>query len=170
MAKTLEDRTKKVFRPTHLLDGSTVHYLWPLTGDQRREAGRHEQTIAAAARCIIALGWGIDAAVGDARLVDTEHAAGLAGNGGKRWVPGRIGSPGLRLPVSGTLDALITRHAAFLDRFKDDVFRPVPLLHKFATAAYGRATDVPDRPAAFSVLEPILADQLQPFRAVVLSG
>jgi CRISPR-associated protein Csb2 len=33
---TFEDRTKKVFRPTHLLDGSTVHYLWPLSDDQRR--------------------------------------------------------------------------------------------------------------------------------------
>ncbi len=157
---TFEDRTKKVFRPTHLLDGSTIHYLWPLTDDQRREAGRHELTITAAARCIVALGWGIDAAVGDARLVDAEQAAALAGNGGERWVPGRGGggSSGLRLPVSGTLDALITRHAAFLDRLKDDVFRSVPPLREFTTTAYGRAADISPRPFAAFILRPLDKD------------
>lgn len=157
---TFEDRTKKVFRPTHLLDGSTVHYLWTLTDDQRREAGRHEPTITATARCVVALGWGIDAAVGDARLVDAEQAAALAGNGGERWVPGRGGggSPGLRLPVSGTLDALITRHAAFLDRLKDDVFRPVTPLREFTTTAYGRVSDIPPRPFAAFILRPLDKD------------
>lgn len=157
---TFEDRTKKVFRPTHLLDGSTVHYLWSLTDDQRREAARHEPTIAAAARCIVALGWGIDAAVGDARLIDAEQADALAGGGGggERWVPGRIGSPGLRLPVPGTLNALITRHAAFLDRLKDDVFRPVPPLRKFTTTAYGQASDIPPRPFAAFILRPLDKD------------
>lgn len=156
---TFEDRTKKVFRPTHLLDGSTVHYLWELkTDDQRCEAARHEPTIAAAARCIVALGWGIDAAVGDARLVDAAQAAALAGKGGEHWVPGRIGSPGLRLPVSGTLDALITRHATFLDRLKDDIFRSVPPLREFTTTAYGRASDIPPRPFAAFILRPLDRD------------
>ncbi|MEP0847602.1 MAG: type I-U CRISPR-associated protein Cas5/Cas6 [Phycisphaerae bacterium] len=150
-----EDRTKKVFRPTHLLDGSTVHYLWPLTDDQRREAGRYEPTIASAARCIVALGWGIDAAIGDARLIDDSEAVRLTG---ERWTPGRVGTPGLRVPVRGTLDALIDRHAKFLDRLKDGVFHPVPPLRAFTTAAYRRASDLPDRPFAAFLLRPLHND------------
>ena len=152
---TFEDRTKKVFRPTHLLDGQTVHYLWPLHETHEREARRHEPILAAAARCIVALGWGIDAAIGDARVVDATDAD--APNG-ERWEPGRLGTPGLRLPVSGTLDALMTKHAAFLDRLKDGVFHPVPPLREFTTADYRRATDLPDRPFAAFILRPLDKD------------
>lgn len=152
---TFEDRTKKVFRPTHLLDGLTLHYLWPLTDDQQREAARHERTIAAAARCIVALGWGIDAAVGDARLMDGNGLTHLVG---ERWEPGRPGAPGLRLPIPGTLDALIARHAKFLDRLKDGTFHPVPPLRAFTTAAYRRASDLPERPFAAFILRPLDLD------------
>lgn len=152
---TLEDRTEKVVRPTHLLDGSTVHYLWPLADEHHHEAGRHGPTIAAAARCIVALGWGIDAAVGDARLIDDAEAAALSG---ERWITGSLGAAGLRLPVPGTLDALIDRHAKFLDRLKHRVFHPAPPLLAFTTAAYRRATDLPDRPFAAFILRPLDKD------------
>jgi CRISPR-associated protein Csb2 len=149
---TFEDRTKKSFRPTHLLDGQTVHYVWLLDETRKREIRQHEAILAAVARSIVALGWGIDAAIGDARIVDNTEAAALPG---ERWMPGRIGTSGLRVPVPDTLDALITRHAAFLDRLKDGVFRPVPPLRAFTTAAYRRATDMPLRPFAAFVLRPI---------------
>jgi CRISPR-associated protein Csb2 len=172
---TFEDRTKKVFRPTHLLDGSTVHYLWSLTEDERQAAMQHIRTLTAAARSIVALGWGIDAAIGDARVVSESEAQSLAG---ERWTPhrvgGRGGSPGLRLPVPGTLDALTVRHAAFLDRLKDGVFRPVPPLHTFITAAYRRACDAPPRPFAAFVLRPIDTDTgyaaFAPTRAVCVAA
>ena len=152
---TFEDRTMKVFRPTHLLDGSTVHYVWPLTDDHRLLASQHEPTIAAAARCIVALGWGIDAAIGDARVIDAGEAAALPG---ERWNPGQLGSPGLRLPIAGTLDSLITRHAAFLDRLKDGVFRPVQPLRVFTTADYRPTSYIPPRPFAAFVLRPLDKD------------
>lgn len=152
---TFEDRTKKVFRPTHLLDGDTVYYLWPLDETSEREARQHEPLLAGAAHCIVALGWGIDAAIGDARVVDATHADALSG---ERWEPGRIETPGLRLPVSGTLDALMTKHAAFLNRLKDGVFHPVPPLLVFATSAYRRATDLPPRPFAAFILRPLDKD------------
>ena len=154
---TFEDRTKKVFRPTHLLGNPphAVHYLWPLSGEQAAEARKHEGTIAAAARCIVALGWGIDAAIGDARLIDAGDLPELAG---ERWEPSRVGSPGLRLPVPGTLDSLIDRHASFLDRLKDGVFHPVPPLRTFRTAEYRRTTDLPPRPFAAFVLRPLDSD------------
>jgi len=148
---TFEDRTKKVFRPTYLLDGFTVHYLWPLADEQRHEAKQHEPAVAAAARCIVALGWGIDAAIGDARIIDEQ---GLAGLHGERWNPSRTGTPALRLPQGGTLDALIHRHTAFLDRLKDGVFHPVPPLRAFTTTTYRRASNLPTRPFAAFVLRP----------------
>jgi len=149
---TFEDRTKKTFRPTHLLDGDTVHYVWPLDELHEREARHHEPVLAAATRCIVALGWGIDAAIGDARVIDATQAAALEG---ERWEPGRTGSPGLRLPGPGTFAALVSRHAAFLDRLKDGVFRPVPPLREFATAVYRRSFDLPARPFAAFVLRPV---------------
>ncbi len=150
-----EDRTKKIFRPTHLLDGYTVHYLWPLDETQEREAPHHEPVLTAAARCIVALGWGIDAAVGDGRVIDASDTEAF---GGERWNPGRVGTPGLRIPVSGTLDALVRRHAAFLDRLKDGIFHPVPPVREFTTTAYLRATDLPRRPFAAFILRPLDED------------
>lgn len=170
---TFDDRTKKVFRPTHMLDGPphTVHYLWPLTDDQRREAGRHEPTIAATARCIVALGWGIDAAIGDARLIDGDDAAALQG---ERWEPGPPGTAGLRLPIPGTLDALIERHAAFIGRLRGGVFHPVPPLRAFTTAAFRRASDLPPRPFAAFILRPLDRDSgyvaFPPTRAIHLAA
>jgi CRISPR-associated protein Csb2 len=150
---TFEDRTKKVFRPTHLLDGSTIHFLWPLRDHQLSEADHHLPTLTAAARSIVALGWGIDAAIGDARLISDEDARRLSG---ERWTPqptgAAPGSPVLRLPVPGTLDALITRHDAFLARLNGGVFRPVPPLRAFATTTYRHAAILPARPFAAFVL------------------
>lgn len=149
---TFKDRTKKVFRPTHLLDGMTVHYLWPLKGAQTPDARKHEAIIAAAARSVVALGWGIDAAIGDARIIDDTEASRLSG---ERWTPGRVGTPGLRVPVAGTLDALIHRHAAFLNRLKNGVFHPVPPLRLYESTAYHRASDIPPRPFAAFILRPL---------------
>jgi CRISPR-associated protein Csb2 len=157
---TFEDRTKKVVRPTHLLDGFSVHYLWSLSEDDRQEACRHEPILAAAARSIVALGWGIDAAIGDGRLIGEEEAKSLAG---ERWTPHGVaqdhsGTPGLRIPVAGTLEALVARHAAFLGRMKNGVFHPVPSLRVFGTASYRRAQDVPGRPFAAFLLRPVDGD------------
>ncbi|HXG63029.1 MAG TPA: type I-U CRISPR-associated protein Csb2 [Planctomycetota bacterium] len=146
-----EDRVKKTFRPTHLLGGQTVHYLWPLDDVREREARLHEPAIAAMARSIVALGWGIDAAFGDARIMD---ANGLADLAGERWIPGRIGAPGLRTPVARTLDDLSARHGAFLRRLQNGVFTPVPPLRQFATVPYRRASDLPVRPFAAFLLRP----------------
>lgn len=155
---TFEDRTKKVVRPMHMLDGSTVHYLWPLGEAQEHEVRRHENTLIAAARCIVAFGWGIDAAIGDASLIDAARADAFVGRASECWQPGRVGSPGLRLPVSGSLDALKSRHAAFLDRLKGGIFNPVPPLRAFTTAVYRRATDLPPRPVAAFILRPLDRD------------
>lgn len=148
---TFEDRTRKIFRPTHLLEDTSVHYLWPLNDAHSADANRHMAIIAVAARSIVALGWGIDVAIGDARIIDDSEAERLTG---ERWTPGRVGTPGLRLPVCGTLDALIDRHAKFLDRLKGGVFTPVPPLRAFTTVTYFCASELPRRPFAAFILRP----------------
>ena len=62
-------RTMKSVRPTHLVDGTTVYYLWGLPEPHTRETANHIATLTAAARSIVALGWGIDCAIGDARIL-----------------------------------------------------------------------------------------------------
>ncbi|HMN97246.1 MAG TPA: type I-U CRISPR-associated protein Csb2 [Phycisphaerales bacterium] len=150
-----EDRTLKVFRPTYLLDGQTVHYRWPLEAPDEHEARRHEHTLVATARCIVAMGWGIDVAMGDARIVSAADPDSLVG---EQWVPGSIGPAGLRLPVSGTLDGLFARHAAFLDRLKSGIFHPVAPLRAFTTVEYRRASAVPPRHFAAFLLRPAELD------------
>jgi CRISPR-associated protein Csb2 len=71
---------------------------------------------------------------------------------------------GLRVPVSGTLDALIARHDAFLNRMPDgDRFRPVPPLTEFRVVPWRRAIEPVSRPwVAFQILRPDAA-AVRPF-------
>lgn len=151
---SFEDRTRKVFRPTHLLGEGpyTVHYVWPLGGENAELARVHEAAIRAAARSIVALGWGVDAAVGDARLVSDAEVGRL---GGERWVPGRGGGKTLRVPVAGTLDHLAVRHAGFVKRLQGGVAQAVPALRVFGTSGYRHEEDLPERPFAAFILRPV---------------
>jgi CRISPR-associated protein Csb2 len=150
-------RAMKTVRPMRLIsdssDGHMLHYLWPLSDTLGAGVDLHIRTLTAAARCIVALGWGIDAAIGDARVIDESDAQALRG---ERWRPLRVGSAGLRIPVPGTLDALSRRHVAFLHRVTDEGFAPVPTLSTFGTAEYCRSSDLPARPFAAFILRPVV--------------
>src|SRR5690606_5251911 len=114
---------------------------------------QHLRTLIATARSITHLGWGVDMVVGNAAILSGQEAAKLSG---QRWRPTSDGSGvRLRTPVPGTLDALMAKHEAFLNRLGDDGFRPVPPLTVFNTAGYRREIDLPSRPTvAFSLLKP----------------
>jgi CRISPR-associated protein Csb2 len=149
-------RTMKSVRPTYLVDGDTVHFLYPLSAAPTEEDQRSIAIVSDIARSIVALGWGIDIAVGHAEVLSGEQTAALPG---ARWMPGREGvEGGLRVPVFGTLDGLIERRARFLKRVRSDgTFDPTPPLPESAyrTIEYHRSTDPPRRPiAAFSLLKP----------------
>lgn len=142
-----DHRTEKIVRPTHLA-GDAVHYLFPLAGtcpyfDVLREA----------ARSITHLGWGIDMVAGDAAIIGEDEVAKLTG---EVWRPVPDGGgTALRVPRVGTLDALIAKHEAFLNRLSADGFKPVPPLAAFDVVHYRRATDPAARPfVAFSILKP----------------
>ncbi len=119
-----EHRTMKNVRPHGLPDDAAVHYVWQLDGD---ESGVF--TLIAAARGVIALGWGVDFVVGDGAVVDGAQLAERSANL-KVWEPRSDGRRELRAPITGTLEDLERRHAAFLLRtsFADSTLRPPPAL------------------------------------------
>jgi CRISPR-associated protein Csb2 len=131
---------------------ATVHYLWTLA-NTRSEVQEHSEALCAAARSITHLGWGVDMVAANARVITEEEAANLTG---EWWRPTEDQSArGYRVPVQGTIDALIDRYEAFLNRIGQDGFNPVPPLTAFRVVGYRRATDPPARPfAAFSLLRP----------------
>ncbi len=156
-------RTMKAVQPAHLLDSDTIHYLWPIQSEGKAEA----EKLAKIANYVVALGWGIDMAIGHAAVLSDEEVNVLRG---ERWIPGREGrEEGLRVPVPGTLDALLARHKRFLGRMRPDgTFDPTPFLPDTAYkwVEYRRVTDPLRRPiAAFSLLKPD-ASGFRPFDPV----
>jgi CRISPR-associated protein Csb2 len=90
---------------------------------------------------------------GNASVISEEESAALPG---ERWRSTEEGSAdGYRVPTKGTLNALLKRHEAFLNRLGPDGFNPVPPLTAFRVVGYRRATDPIRRQfAPFSILKP----------------
>jgi CRISPR-associated protein Csb2 len=146
-------REQKIVCPTHLA-GEAAHYLCRLP-DDLSECEKHLGTLRDAARSITHLGWGIDMVAANADVISEADADKLPG---ERWRPVEDSSaPGYRVPIPGTLNALIQKHQAFLTRLGPDGFKPVPPLSAFRVVGYRRTTDVPVRPyVAFKLLHPVL--------------
>lgn len=144
-----EHRTMKNLRPHRLPEGAVVRYAWELD-DDRSVA----HPLIAAARGVVALGWGVDLVVGDGKVTDGAGLAELSSNL-RIWEPRHDGRRSLRSPVQGTLDDLCRRHAAFLSRtsFAEPTLRPPAALSIFAITSYARADQprVPDV-AAFTLM------------------
>lgn len=156
-----EHRTMKNLRPHHLPEDTVVHYAWQIDGD-----GSSAATLVAAARSVVALGWGTDLVIGDGGIVDGAQLAGLSVPL-KLWEPRSDGLRQLRAPMKGTLDDLDRRHAAFLSRtsFAGTTLRPPPALSTFAITNYARA-DHPRRPviAGFTLMR-VESDNFRAFDA-----
>lgn len=164
-----ERLAEKVFQPHRMLkeDSPTLHYLWSLPNPLPSEVRTHIEVLSDAARSIVALGWGIDMAVGHATMMSKGQVQALSG---EQWISGREGiEDGLRVPTSGTLKALIDRHERFLNRVRPDgTFDPTPPLPESAyrRVEYRRATIPPRKTiAAFSLLKPD-ASGFRPFDTV----
>jgi CRISPR-associated protein Csb2 len=147
-ASMAQHRVEKDVRPSRLFDGDAIHYLWPLVDGKCP----YLEILAAAARSITHLGWGIDMVAADAAIITEGQAATLPG---ERCRAGLAGGIPLRVPVTGTLDALLEKHNAFLNRLGSDGFHPVPPLAAFRVASYRRDRDHVARPyTAFRLLQP----------------
>ncbi|WP_437202909.1 type I-G CRISPR-associated protein Csb2 [Planctomicrobium sp. SH664] len=143
-------RVEKDVTPTRLQTGDAVHYLWDLPDPLPAEVGDLLEILSAAARSMTHLGWGVDMLAANGSVMPTGDAAQLPG---ERWLPAaNLSGVQSRVPVRGTLDALIRRHQARLRRIERDPsgrerFHPVPPLTAFRTVAYRRASDSLARPA-----------------------
>jgi CRISPR-associated protein Csb2 len=148
-----ELKTMKTVRSVHLCGGNAVHYLFPINASDP-EFENHRNTLTDAARSIIHLGWGVDMVAGIGSVLSEADAASLPG---ERWKPVEGASAnGLRVPINGTLNDLMAKHAAFLGRLLDGGFKPAPPLSVFRVIGYRRATDPPQhRLAAFRLRHPV---------------
>jgi CRISPR-associated protein Csb2 len=146
-------RTMKTVRPRYMLDGDAVHYLWHLPDPFTDEVRGYVEALSALARSVVALGWGVDMVVGHGEIMGGEQADALRG---ERWMPESMAtSDGLRVPVQGTLDAVIQRHERFLKRLEGGAFTAPPPLSVYHMVEYRRSIDPRSRPVAiFSLLRP----------------
>jgi len=145
--------TPKAVRPTLLLTPSPIHYLWPVPDPLGDVARNHVATLRDVARSIVALGWGVDTAVGLGAMLSVGEADALPG---ERWLPASTTTEdGLRVPVQGSLQKLMQRYQSFLERLEGEGFTAPMPLSGYVTIDYRRATEGRAGPvAAFSLLEP----------------
>lgn len=146
-------KTLKTVRPTHIVGGGefpAVHYLWEIADADKAGCETHKELVFTAARDTVALGWGIDLVGGEGSLISEKDVEKLPG---EAWRPTTEPTAcRLRVPATGTVEALVARHQEFLHRLDGGGFTPVPSLSAFATVGYRRTTDVSPRPvAAFEI-------------------
>jgi len=141
-------RVEKDVRPS-CLSNDAVCYVFPLKDSDCP----HFKVIQSIMRSLTHLGWGIDMVAGDADLLNASDVAQIVG---EQWTPTRDGAGvSLRSPIPGTLDNLIRKHQAFLNRITFSGFQPVPPMSTFKITQYRRTTDpAPLTFAAFSILQP----------------
>jgi CRISPR-associated protein Csb2 len=163
-----QDRlTSKVVRPRRIGGGAggsgelpQLHYVWTVGNSQQADAEKRCAVLCREARRLVALGWGIDQAVADGRVLSDADLAVLSG---ERWYP-REGvqnvQPMLRVPKPGSLADCERAYKAFTQRIGCKrqgrgaklEYAPPDRPRCFNVVPYLRATITPPRPyAAFEL-------------------
>jgi CRISPR-associated protein Csb2 len=125
--------------------GPTLHYLWPVADDEWETAHAHVETLCQEARYLMALGWGIDQAVGVGRTLAEDAVALLNGREWRAWDRVGAGRCKLRIPVPGSLKQLEQAHESFLGRLNRNQFCPPLKVSRFESVAYFSANVLPRR-------------------------
>lgn len=157
-----EKRDAKIHRPTLMEGEPRVVYAWPLNGEPEDRISA--ATMARCARHVRALGWGIDMAVGDGAIVE---ALNNDESPVVRWIATQEPRERqLRVAVDGTLNDLLRRHGASLNRIAVDGRNPLAPLTAYSVVGYCRTTQIPMREfAAFALrpsIDPAIAEQDTP--------
>ncbi len=90
-----------------------LHYVWPIDDQSWADAHRHCDVLCQAARHLIALGWGVDQAFADGRVISEGEAMALPG---QPWYPRkgvRQVQHMLRVPKPGSLADCERAYKAF---------------------------------------------------------
>lgn len=151
----------KTVLPSRLMDGDTLHYLWRIDDHSQALDLKWIGIMVSIVRKILALGWGIDQVVGNAKILDEKSIGSLSGHRWKstgRYFPGR---DSLRVPITGSLEDLkrtYLENTAVL--VKDGVYRTKGQFRKFKKITYLRETEAPFRHyAAFEIADRISFSQ-----------
>lgn len=162
-----ERLTSKDARPHCMIGGQTVHYLWPIREGEWPSAQSYAAVLCSEARHLLALGWGIDAVVGNGRALTDDEARALRGEHWRPWAGHRSSSGTRRVPVPGTLDDLERAHESSLESVDGNLYRPPRKPSVFNAVTYLKVTGVPPRPYAAFTLEPLFGVSRRPaFRHV----
>ncbi len=140
-----ERLTSKIARPHRLLDGETIHYVWPTHERENHSVLSHAEIICNEARHILALGWGLDQVVGDGRILEDAQAAALPG---QRWQPQtstRSSRRTWRVPRDGSLEDLEQVYNSFIRRINGRSYHPPQKASRFNTVHYLTSTTMPLR-------------------------
>lgn len=141
-----QDRlTSKIAQPHRLLDGETIHYVWPIDESKDEPAVTRAAVICEEARHILALGWGIDQAVGNGRILSETEVAALPGRRWRPWNSNRTGSRAWRIPCDGSLEDLERVYNSFARRIERGNYCPPQRASRFATIHYLTSTTMPPR-------------------------
>lgn len=149
-----QDRlTSKIVRPCRLIsketdagNGLTMRYLWAIQEDEWAESRPHTEVLCREARHLIALGWGIDHAVAEGRVLADDTAAALVGRRWRAWRIRRSGQKQSRIPIDGSLQDLVMVHTSFVNRINGKRFAPPQKLRRFDAVAYLPVSTFPPRP------------------------
>src|ERR1043166_12387 len=116
--------TSKVARPHRLLNGRTLHYLWPIAEEEWPSCRSHAELLSHESRHLIALGWGIDMAMGDGQVFTADEVAALKGQRWKPWEGVWLQKNMLRVPVAGSLDNLEQSYESLLSSAAGRRYQP----------------------------------------------
>ncbi len=152
----------KVARPHRLLDGQMLHYLWPIEDKERADAEPCVNVLMQEARSLLALGWGIDMAVGNGRLLTLDEANALTGERWRPWVDYGSSEDSRRIPIEGTLTNLMNVYETRLKRFDGKLYRPPDKVSVYGTVRYLTAGAMPPRAYTAFALEPLNSELRRP--------
>ena len=156
-AKFSSLNVEKDVLPTRMVGGDSIQYIWELPDPVPDEVRGYLEIIAAAARSITHLGWGVDLVAANAKAMPDDTA--IKGN---IWRPVSGGGTPLRIPIEGTLKGLQERHGRFLTRLTGEAFSPVPPLSIFHTVGYHCPTAPDSKPAAAQPFAAFRIDSADP--------
>lgn len=154
--------TEKPVRPHRIAEEGVIHYLWPIPDDEWPGAEAHAVALCQEARRLLSLGWGIDMAFADGRVVPAADSAELRGILWNPWP--HENSSGGRIPIRGTFDDLERAHQSFLASTDpvQNLYRPPSKPRVFGKAAYLSADSLPPRHYAAFRLESTGGDERGP--------
>lgn len=144
-ASMADHRIEKDLLPTRMLppegELAAIRFIYGVS-DAAEFAGAGE-IISQAARSITHLGHGIDMVAAEVTEIDAEAVDGLPGD---HWIPQPGGTVRLRAARGDTVDGLVRRYQAYLQRIGEDGFNPVPPLSQFEVVDYRPKSAAVGRP------------------------